>query len=113
VTGWETFEEYCREQWNMERRRAYQLMDAAQVVENVYHGTQILPTSERQARPLTSLEPAEQVEAWKLAVETLEGHRGGFSPKAAGKRANDIELYEFRQTFENILNCLAFFVKWV
>ncbi|MDZ8189936.1 MAG: hypothetical protein RMX96_34510 [Nostoc sp. ChiSLP02] len=32
-------------------------------------GTQILPTSERQVRPLTKLEPQQQVEVWKRAVQ--------------------------------------------
>ena len=65
-----TFEEYCQERWGMERRHAYRLMDAAQAVENVSLGTQILPTSERQARPLTKLEPELQPVAWQRAVET-------------------------------------------
>jgi len=69
-----TFEEYCREQWNMARRTAYQLIDAAEVVENVRNCAQILPTNESQARPLTSLEPDEQVEAWKRVItSTPEG----------------------------------------
>ena len=84
-----TFEEYCREQWNMERRRAYQLMDAAQVVENVYHGTQILPTSERQARPLTSLEPAEQVEAWKRVITSTP--EGKITAAVVLKAAKEVE----------------------
>jgi hypothetical protein len=54
----------------MERRNAYRLMDAAQVVENVSHGTQILPTNERQARPLASLPPEQQVQVWQQVVET-------------------------------------------
>lgn len=30
-----TFEDYCRERWALERRRAYQLMDAATVVGHI------------------------------------------------------------------------------
>lgn len=30
-----TFEEYCQERWSLERRRAYQLIDAAVVVNNI------------------------------------------------------------------------------
>lgn len=45
-------------------------MNAAEVVENVSHGTQILPESERQARPLTRLDPVEQPVIWQRAVET-------------------------------------------
>ena len=32
-------------------------------------GTQILPTSERQVRPITKLEPQQQWEVWQTAVE--------------------------------------------
>jgi DNA-binding CsgD family transcriptional regulator len=56
-----TFEDYCRDRWQMERRHAYRLIDAAQVVGNVSQGTQIEPpATERQARPLTVLEPEAQ-----------------------------------------------------
>jgi protein gp37 len=64
-----TFEDYCRERWSMERRHAYRLIDAAQVVENVSNWTQI-PVTESQARPLTVLEPEQQREVWQRAVET-------------------------------------------
>ncbi len=37
------------------------------------NGTQILPTSEGQVRPLTKLEPDQQREAWALAVEQAGG----------------------------------------
>lgn len=65
-----TFEDYCRDRWGMARRTAYQYLDAALVVENVRNCAQILPTTESQARPLASLAPAQQIQAWKLAVET-------------------------------------------
>lgn len=66
-----TFEEYCRERWGIERRQAYRLIDAAATVTNVSLGTQTEPPQhERQARPLTRLEPAEQIAAWQEAVDT-------------------------------------------
>ncbi len=65
-----TFEAYCRERWGMARSTAYQLIDAVRVVENVRHGGQIAPETERQARPLVGLEPEEQVEIWTEAVRT-------------------------------------------
>ena len=51
-----TFEAYCRERWGLKERRAYQLLDAAEVVKNL-GCTMVQPTTERQARPLTRLEP--------------------------------------------------------
>jgi N6-adenosine-specific RNA methylase IME4 len=69
-----TFEDYCKERWGIERRRAYQLMDAAKAVENVYLSTQTVPVNELQARPLTALDPQDQIDAWKRVIEnTPEG----------------------------------------
>lgn len=64
-----TFEEYCQQRWNFERRHAYRLIDSAEVVANVSAATQTLPVSESQARPLTKLEPEQQKKAWQLVVE--------------------------------------------
>ena len=41
--------------------------------DGVASGRQILPTSERQCRPLTKLEPHQQREAWTKAVESAGG----------------------------------------
>ncbi|NJL10266.1 MAG: hypothetical protein HC908_09110 [Calothrix sp. SM1_7_51] len=67
---YKNFEEYCITRWEMSRRSAYQLIEAASVYENVRHGAQILPANERQARPLTVLPPEKQQEAWNKAVST-------------------------------------------
>jgi hypothetical protein len=65
-----TFEEYCTQRWGMKRAHAYRLMDAAQVAYNLSPMGDILPTSERQARPLTRLTPRLQREVWPIVVET-------------------------------------------
>ena len=65
-----TFEDYCTNRWEMSRRSAYQLIEAATVYENVRHGAQILPANERQVRPLTALPSQEQPRAWAQAVST-------------------------------------------
>ena len=66
-----TFEDYCREEWQMARRTAYQFIDGAVAAENVRHGAHVEPTNERQVRPLTKLEtPEQQREAWTVATET-------------------------------------------
>jgi hypothetical protein len=65
-----TFEFYVHERWQMSRPRAYQLMDAAQVVDAVSTTVDILPTNEAQARPLTRLPPEQQRKVWREAVET-------------------------------------------
>lgn len=78
-----TFEEYCHDRFGYHRRHCYQLIDAAAVVENLcaigaqksldINGAQILPTSERQVRPLTKLQPVEQVIVWQQAVSEVGG----------------------------------------
>lgn len=83
-----TFEDYCRERWNMQRRHAYRLIDASEVYNNVSHGTQNvpdfgddyeaeeayyrsrLPQNERQARPLAELAPEEQQLVWQVVQNT-------------------------------------------
>ncbi len=70
-----TFEAYCEARWGMMRRHAYRLIDAANVVGNLSSGetspaAPILPTSERQARPLTALDPEHQRDAWAVVVDT-------------------------------------------
>ncbi|WP_323313627.1 hypothetical protein [Anabaena cylindrica] len=98
--SYKTFDEYCLNRWEMSRRSAYRLIQAALVYENVtresqsfvnvIHGSQnpetcgsqsfvnvtrgsqnqILPTNERQIRPLVTLPPEKQREAWAKAVST-------------------------------------------
>ena len=55
----------------VKQSRAYQFMDSAKVVGNLQSSTivELLPINESQARPLASLEPEEQVEAWKRVRE--------------------------------------------
>jgi len=67
-----TFEDYCREKWAIERAHAHRLIGAAKVVANL-SPTGDTPKTERQARPLTKLEPEQQKEAWTAAVEASGG----------------------------------------
>lgn len=68
----DTFEEFCRETFDMSRSYAYRLIAAAKVVENVktVSPTGDIPATESQARPLAELPEDEQAEAWQEAVET-------------------------------------------
>lgn len=71
---YKTFEDYCREEWQMARRTAYQFIDGSAVAENVRNCAQVEPKNESQARPLTKLEtPEQQREAWTAAVESSGG----------------------------------------
>jgi hypothetical protein len=76
--------------------RAYRLIDAAQVVQILSSVGDIQPTSERQIRSLTKLEPEEQREAWKIATAitlkptaALVEREGDFSNTEAPVREMD------------------------
>ena len=78
-----TFQEYCQDRFGFTRRRSDYLISAAEVVDNLSGEPEaklereplvlILPTSERQCRPLTKLKPEQQREIWHKAVETSKG----------------------------------------
>lgn len=69
-----TFEQYCEDRFAFKRRHCYQLINAASVVDNLCaNGAQILPTSERQVRPLTELEPDAQIFCWMESVSYSGG----------------------------------------
>jgi protein gp37 len=70
-----TFEEYCRQRWDFDRTRAYQLIDAAGVVDRVSTIVDTPPATESQARPLARLPVAEQPAAWARAVDTAPNGR--------------------------------------
>lgn len=82
-----TFQEYCQDRFGFTRSHPYRLIDAAIVIDNLAqmspNGGQnnsqsdtskyILPTNERQCRPLTKLEPEKQREVWHKAIELNGG----------------------------------------
>lgn len=67
-----TFEEYCGERWGMGRRYTNQIIAAAEVVTNLGAMAPILPQTERQTRPLATLAPDLQREAWNEVVQKSE-----------------------------------------
>jgi hypothetical protein len=82
-----TFEDYCRDRFDHSRQQSNYLIAAAEVYDNLTTNgcqimenedlttnvTQILPTSERQVRPMTKLEPQQQQQAWRLSVQEASG----------------------------------------
>ena len=57
----------------------------------VTSGRQILPTSERQVRPLSSLEPDQQCEVWQQAVSSAGGKVPLLSNRQRYRTANQRE----------------------
>jgi len=84
-----TFEEYCREQWGMQRAHAYRLIESAKVLNTLSPIGDILPATESQARPLASLEPEEQVEAWKRVITSTP--EGNVTAKIVLKAVKEVE----------------------
>jgi hypothetical protein len=65
-----TFEEYCRDRFGFTRHSANLKILAVDVVDDlVTNGHQILPTNERQVRPITNLQSQERSLIWQQAVE--------------------------------------------
>ncbi len=67
-----TFEAYCQDRWQMSHQRAYQLMGAAEVVENVQKFLHP-PQTESHTTPLIKLEPEQQLVAWEVVQQTAPG----------------------------------------
>lgn len=64
-----TFEGYCHARFGMSRPRAYQLLEAASVVDRLSTTVDTPPTSEAVVRPLTRLEPDDQRKVWSEATD--------------------------------------------
>jgi hypothetical protein len=83
-----TFEEYCQGRWQMTGSRAYQMIDAANVVSTIVETELPPPANEGQARELGRVPAPERAEVWRETVERTDG-----KPTAAAVR----ETYEQRQ----------------
>lgn len=73
-----TFEEYCKSKWGFTKTQAFRLIGGAEVAKNlspIGDKTKVVPVKESQARPLTSLPPEQQSEAWEKAVDDAGGEQ--------------------------------------
>jgi ParB family chromosome partitioning protein len=86
-----TFEDYCQEKWSMPRRHVNRMIAASETIINLGPMGPILPESERQVRPLTSLEPEIQKEVWKEVVKQSEETR---QPITAAKVQEIVEHWK-------------------
>ncbi|MEA5405611.1 hypothetical protein VB776_21920 [Arcicella sp. DC2W] len=74
-----TFESYCRDRWNLKRQRAYELMDAAAVVNTLSEISDkneqdsqvsiIVPTKESHAAALSKVPEEFRSQVWEKALE--------------------------------------------
>ena len=77
------FEAYCHEKWGITKRRAYQFIDAAEIMENLCTNVHNSLVKEYQIRPLKGLPPEVQVEIWQ---EALDSSPNGMPTGAAVQR---------------------------
>jgi hypothetical protein len=72
VSGFVTFDAYCRKQWGFSRQRAFQLTEGASLVSTIVDKQLPAPATEGVARELLRIkdDPKAQVKAWKRAIET-------------------------------------------
>lgn len=68
--GFKTFEDYCQVKWQITKRYVNYLIQSSEVINNLGTIVPILPKTETQVRPLTSLEPEIQKEVWTEVVKT-------------------------------------------
>jgi hypothetical protein len=72
---YKTFEAYCREKWGITDRHARNLIAASSAATKLGETGTMVPKTERQARPLATLAPEQQPQAWERAVEIAEGEQ--------------------------------------
>lgn len=70
--GFNTFDDYCVQRWDMHRAHAYRLIDSSNVVSNLSPIGDILPERESQVRPLARLPPEQQREVWQKILQGAE-----------------------------------------
>jgi hypothetical protein len=71
-----TFAAYCREEWNLGKAYAYQLIQATKT-RALLAGAEakVLPESERQTRPLNPIPDDQKAQVWDRAVEIAGGEQ--------------------------------------
>ena len=85
---YKTFEAYCRERWEFSRIRAHQLIASAIIADNLLTTVNNAPTSERQIRPLTTVDPAEVGDVWQEVIDRAEKDDEG-RPKITAKHVEE------------------------
>ncbi len=77
ILGFDTFEAYCETRWGMSRPQAYFLISASEVRDNLSTIVDILPSSESQTRPLSTLPQDQQAEAWQQVIDQAPVNQDG------------------------------------
>jgi hypothetical protein len=84
-----TFETYCGSRWGLSRPRAYQLIQATNVVNNLSAASDVLPTTESQARPLSKLSAEDQLDTWNEVVQESQETGKSITAKSIEKKVSE------------------------
>lgn len=68
-----TFEQFCEAEFGIGKSQAYRLIDGAEIAISLFPRGDILPTSEKQVRPLKKLPEEARQDAWDEAVDRSGG----------------------------------------
>lgn len=68
-----TFEDYCKQRWQISRTRAYELMSAATVVSAIADTARTPPANEAQARELGRVPEPQRAEVWGETLARTDG----------------------------------------
>jgi hypothetical protein len=68
-----TFEDYCKQRWQISRTRAYELMSAATVVSAIADTARTPPANEAQARELVRVPESQRAEVWGETLARTDG----------------------------------------
>lgn len=75
--GYDTFEDYCRDRWNIGSSQRARLMTAASIAQDLIEGSPIgelpTPTREAQVRPLAAVPADQRADVWAEAVDAAGG----------------------------------------
>lgn len=88
--SFKTFEDYCLKRWGMSKPRAYQLIQAADITENLSTIVDKNHINEGQIRELASVPAHEQKLVYQLANELTEGKVTGSAIRSLAAIANGV-----------------------
>lgn len=92
-SDYQTFESYCRERWQLKRQRAYELMEAAEIVVSLSQSlrdipSKKLPQKEAHAAQLSKAPPDERPVIWKQIVSDSENSAKHITAKKIAETIN-------------------------
>lgn len=101
-----TFEEYCEKRWAFSARRGWQFIAWADVEKDLVSAPgpapAALPSTESQARPLTSVEPEKRREVWDQAVASAPAGKVTAKHVQAAVRKHKGEPLEYEVDFKRM-----------